>query len=105
VKNSPRTPKYRRQARAGGADLAFVELSGQRFYLGEYGSEESKEKYRQKIAEWEAAGRRAPVAAAEITVAELIERYWEFAQELYRSADGKPLGEINPPPEDNDPCP
>lgn len=43
-------PKYRRQRRPGrGADLAFVEFSGRRHYLGPWGSEESRELYRQRL--------------------------------------------------------
>jgi hypothetical protein len=44
-------PKYRRQTDKSG-DHAFVMLDGKRYYLGEYGSPESKEQYRRLIAEW-----------------------------------------------------
>ena len=39
-----RTPKYCRHARESG-DLAFVQLSGQRYYPGEYDSPESHQLY------------------------------------------------------------
>jgi len=54
---TPKTPKYRRH-RSGGRDRAFVELDGQRTYLGTYGSTESHERYDQLIAEWLVSGRR-----------------------------------------------
>jgi len=37
-------PRYRRQKQSTG-DLAFVELGGKRFYVGPWGSSESKERY------------------------------------------------------------
>ena len=46
-------PKYR-NLKTRKRDRAFVELNGQRFYLGKYNSSESKEKYHRLLAEWEA---------------------------------------------------
>ncbi len=42
---SVRIPKYRRQKRRNGADTAFVAIDGQRIYLGEYDSGQSRERY------------------------------------------------------------
>ena len=38
-----RTPKYRLHK---GSGQALVQINGERIYLGKYGAEESKEKYR-----------------------------------------------------------
>ena len=47
-----KSPKYRRQKRGEGKDLAFVELNGKRFYLGKYASDESRREYRRVVVEW-----------------------------------------------------
>ena len=53
-----RVPKLRRQRRTNRPDLALVELNGQRFYLGEWGTPEAEHQYERRIAEWEASGKR-----------------------------------------------
>ena len=68
----PKTPKYRRHC-ASGRDRAFVELDGQRYYIGRYGSRESRQRYDQLVAEWLASGRHRPGEAHEITKAHLDE--------------------------------
>jgi len=88
------TPGYRKQASPRG-DRAFVELSGTRYYLGAYGSPESREKYHRLLAEWTAAGRQPAVRPDEITVFELVARYWAFAEEYYRRPDGRPSMELS----------
>ena len=47
-----RTPKYRLHK---GSGQALVQIEGQRMYLGRYGTQESKEKYRRLVAEFLAA--------------------------------------------------
>lgn len=44
-----RIPKYRLHKATGGA---WIECGGRRTYLGRYGTEESKLRYRQKLREW-----------------------------------------------------
>ncbi len=39
------SPKFRRLRRRTGRDLAFVEIEGQRHYLGPYDQPESRERY------------------------------------------------------------
>jgi len=53
-------PRLRRQKKTTG-DLAFVELSGKRFYLGRFGSPEAQQKYDRLVAEWLTNGRRLDV--------------------------------------------
>jgi integrase len=48
------------------------------------------------VLEWEANGRRLPAAAraSDLTVTELIDRYWQHVEGYYRHADGSPTGEV-----------
>jgi len=52
-----RIPAYSRH-RGRSGDRAFVRLKGQRFYLGEYDSEESNETYKRLSTEWKSHGRQ-----------------------------------------------
>ena len=84
-------PKYRRQ-REKGRDRAYVVLGGRRIHLGGYDTLESRERYARVIAEWTANGFQLPVSRDEITVVELIARFWQHAKQYYRSADGRTTG-------------
>lgn len=90
---SIRTPSYRRQ-KSKPHDRAFVELNGQRRYLGRHGTRESKEAFHRLVFEWTAAGGQLPVNREELTVVELIARFWDHAQAYYRK-DGQPTDEVN----------
>ena len=91
---SIKLPKYRQQKRKG-QNLAFVELNGHRHYLGPFESRESKQAYKRLLAEWLANGMRLPVDPQEITIVEVIARFWEYAQQHYRRADGTLTSEPN----------
>jgi len=80
-------PSYRRQKRKGRPDLAFVLLAGQRHYLGEHGSPESREQYVRLIREWQCNGGFVRSSAAEITVSEIIARWMSYAQESYQTRE------------------
>lgn len=81
-------PAYRRHAASG---KAIVTLNGRDFYLGVYGSPESKAEYERLIQEWLVGHRcvapRASGYAAlgdpKITVNHLIAAFWDFAQTYY----------------------
>jgi integrase len=64
--------------------------------LGKYGTAASKAEYKRVVLDWEANGRRLPhtAAASHVTVAELIDRYWQHVQTYYRRPDGSPTGEV-----------
>jgi len=68
-----RTPSFRhhKASRQG-----YVELDGRRIYLGRSDLPPTREKYHRLIAEWIANGRQLPVGPDEITVGELILRFW-----------------------------
>jgi integrase len=91
-----RVPAYRQRS---GYDQAIVTLTDARtrrrrdYWLGEYDSPESRERYHRLIAEWERRGRRLPppdfdgppaAHGGEITVVEVISQYWRWAVDYYR---------------------
>ena len=90
---SNRDPKYRRQSSSSG-DRAFVELDGDRVYLGPHGSPESRQLYHQVLKEWNANGRRRAVAPEAITIAELVVLFWRHAKTYYRKPDGRPTSTL-----------
>jgi integrase len=86
-------PAYRRHKASG---QAVVTLNGKDIYLGRYGTAASKRRYEQLIAEWLAAGRQLPVDdQQQLTVTELIARFWQHAKLHYRHPDGTPTSELN----------
>ena len=89
-----RKPGYRRQRRKNRIDLAFIEVDGQRIYLGDYGSDESRREYRRLAAEL-LVSRGMPAAPEQsITVKELLELYRSYAMEYYGVVDGRSEGEF-----------
>jgi len=94
TKSKTKRPAYRRQ-KCAQYDRAFVELDGRRCYLGTYDSEASWEQYHRLLAEWKANGQRLPVPTEDLTVVELIARYWQHVTEYYRRADGTETHEVN----------
>ena len=94
AKKQVKLPKYRKQNYKGGT-IAFVELNGHRHYLGKYGSSESKQHYKRLLAEWIENGKNVSVDPNEITVVEIIARFWEHAQQHYRRQDGTLTDEVN----------
>ena len=90
----PRTPSYRlHKAR----NTAVVTIDGKDQYLGPYNSPESWELYYRLLAEWAANGHSSPVIESrdipELTINELIARYWRFARSWYVK-DGEPTDAI-----------
>ena len=75
--------------------LGYVDLNGKVFYLGPYGEVETQRAYNRKVAEWIAAGRQLPVEPTEITVAEMIDRFWTHAETYYRNAKGELSTEVD----------
>lgn len=65
-------------------DRAYVALNGRRHYLGNYGSPESHREYERVLAEWRACGGQPPVGA-ELTVVELLGRFWQYAERTYQN--------------------
>ncbi|MBP7747985.1 MAG: recombinase XerD, partial [Phycisphaerae bacterium] len=89
---SQRLPKFRIHKFT---QQAYVELSGRRFYLGLHHTPEARQRYNALVADWLANGRKLRVSPQEITVKELIARYWLFAEKYYRDPDGNVSRELD----------
>jgi integrase len=76
-----RIPGYRRHRASG---QAVVTLSGRDYYLGRYGSAESRREYERRVAEWLARGRLvvAPERGS-LTVDALILAFWRYMKANY----------------------
>jgi len=69
---------------------AYVVLNGKAIYCGPHGTDEADTRYHQVIAEWLAAGRQLPEDPHQITVKELVARFWVHAKGYYRTVtDGR----------------
>jgi integrase len=87
-----RIPSYRLHKSSG---RAVVTVNGRDIVLGKHGTPESRRKYDRVIAEWISAGRQLPVAPEDLTVLELIARFWTHAEATYRKPDGRPTSELD----------
>jgi integrase len=94
-----KVPKYRLHSPT---NQAIVVLGGRMFYLGRYGSIESRSEYARLIAEWTAQGGVSPPQAGSAppsgpgddpVIAELIRDYWRHAEVYYRK-NGEPTTEV-----------
>lgn len=73
--------------------LARTTVNGKRVYLGKFDSPESRERYQQILADWEAAhSERSKAAPVTLTVSRLAFLFLKHA-ELEYVRDGKPTGE------------
>jgi len=84
-KHSHRLPKFRIHKATG---QAYVELSGRRFYLGRHDSPKAQQRYHTLIAEWLANGRQLRLDPRQITIKEMLARYWVYGERYYRNANG-----------------
>ena len=80
---STRIPSLRRCNNRG-----FVELNGQRMYLGPWGAKETKEAYEQTISEWLANKKVVQVSSDVITINEICRDYWRYCEEYFLMPDG-----------------
>jgi integrase len=88
---SMRMPKYRIHKPT---NQAVVTLDGKAWYLGRYGSLESREEYNRLLGIWLTNGRRMPDRCpSDLTVNELIFAYVMWAEGYYRK-DGQPTSEV-----------
>jgi integrase len=93
VPRPTRIPTYRLHKPT---DQAIVVIRGRIFYLGRFGSIESRAEYQRLLAEWLALGPGAPAPRqdrVERTVGELILAYWRYCQAYYVK-DGRPTDEV-----------
>jgi len=93
-------PKYNRQKSKHGHDRAYVRIDGQRIYLGEYGSSESRQRYAKLIGSVDNVN-TSPGPVGPVTVNEVIVAYLEHTEVYYRTPDGQPgrehglIGEVS----------
>lgn len=92
---SRRIPKYRHYKPK---NLAVVRIDGRDRYLGKYNSPASKEKYARLIAEHfsngHAAGPLDQAERADLTINELISRYWTEHVQAFYTKQGKPTDRL-----------
>lgn len=81
-----RIPKYRLNKTTG---RALVEIDGITHWLGRHGTPESVQKYNRLVGEWLASGGNPAVPASELTVVELIARFWSHAEAFYGGNGGR----------------
>jgi len=85
-------PRYCRHKSSG---QAVVTLDGKDYYLGPWGTKASKAEYDRLIGVWLTGGRQMPGGhASDLTVTEVVARFWEHAKTYYRHPDGSPTSEI-----------
>lgn len=73
---------------------AVVTIDGSDHYLGPWQSKASKYKYDRLIGEWLARGRQPLVAPDDLTIIELVARFWRHAKTYYVKR-GRPTGELD----------
>ena len=96
----PKPPSYRRRS-VRGKDVAYVTFTdsatGRRrdYWLGEYGSVESRERYARLLSDWEANGRTARVSIPKgelPTITQVCHAYWRSIQGRYSSSEAGLIG-------------
>lgn len=88
---SVRTPKLRHHKPTG---QGYVVLNGKYIFFGPYGDPDVIEQYHRTIAEWVANGRQPQKTPEDITINELLARFWVYAEGYYHDAEGNPTTEI-----------
>jgi integrase len=93
-------PKYRKHRASGQAIVTLRDPTGRRkdYLLGPHGSAESKREYARLVAEWSAAGCCIPQAGPappDLSVNEMLVRFWTHVTAYYRHPDGRPTGEVD----------
>jgi hypothetical protein len=96
----PPMPPYRLHEKSGQAVVTLTDRYTRReedILLGIYDSEESRVEYQRVVLAWEVRGYilRSQDSTSDITIAELVTRYWDFVQGYYRHPDGTPTGEVH----------
>ncbi|MFO0953994.1 MAG: tyrosine-type recombinase/integrase [Isosphaeraceae bacterium] len=90
-----KTPSSRHHKADG---RAIVTIDGRDFYLGRFGSPETRAEYDRLVAEW-LVNKRRPAEAVDAarcgaTIDEVVLAFWRHAELHYRHRDGSPTGEL-----------
>ena len=79
-------------------DLVVLNAEGdlirKRTYLGRFDLPETEARYHRLIAEWKAGQQQTPTNNHEITIDELVARFWIHAKTYYRRPDGSHTNEV-----------
>jgi integrase len=86
-----KTPKLRYHKATG---QSYVVLNGHAICLGNPLKCDVETKYHSVIAEWLANGKQPNASQSDITINEIIARFWIHAQEYYRDANGNNTTEL-----------
>jgi hypothetical protein len=91
-------PSYRLHKQSGQAIVTLTDGLGGRHdvLLGKYGTPASRQEYARVIAEWESSHRfvSTTLACTDLTINELILRFWAWATQHYRRPDGSATNEL-----------
>jgi integrase len=79
-------PKMRRQKRPDGNDMALVELSGERHYLGKWKSKDAKDEYERVVAEWIARGRKPKPPTDDALIVECCDAYTDHCRDYFKDS-------------------
>jgi hypothetical protein len=85
-------PKLRHHKASG---RAYVVLNKRAIWLGKYGDQEAQQNYNKIIAEWLSNGKQPAGQGRNITINEIIARFWVYAEGYYRNPDGTPTSELD----------
>ncbi len=88
-----RAPKLGRHKQTG---HAYAKFDGRQFWFGPYDAPETHERFARALVAWRVTGHpQAPQDfRGELTVADIVARYLEFAERYYCGPDGSPTREI-----------
>src|SRR3989339_1917697 len=90
-KKSSRTLSLRHHKASG---QGYVVLNDTAVYLGKYGEPGTIENYHKVLAEWLVAGRQLPAEQSQITVNEVLARFWVYAEDYYKPANNDVTNEL-----------
>lgn len=88
---SQRTPKLHHHRASG---QGYVQLGGRFIYLGRYDLLQTRQKYHQLVAEWIAGSCKLVAPPEEVTILEVVGRFWQHATSYYVKPDGTPTSEV-----------
>jgi integrase len=91
VTTEKRTPKLRYHKATG---QSYVVLNGRAIYFGSPLTCDTTAQYHKVIAEWLANGKQPNTSPSDVTINELLARFWVHAEGYYRDANGNHTTEL-----------
>ena len=90
-KRNTKTPKLRYHKATG---QAYCVLNGHAIYFGSSRTCDPTAQYHKVIAEWLANGKQPNTAPSDVTINEMLARFWVHAEGYYRDANGNQTTEL-----------